>query len=82
MSMNIKNEEAHWLARKVSALTGESLTSAVTTALRERLERIEGPAAEDRVDSILSIAGRSGPRLEGVDLDHGSLLYDDQGLPR
>jgi antitoxin VapB len=80
--MNIKNEEAHRLARRVSDLTGESLTSAVTTALRERLERIEGPAPEDRLDSILRVARRSAPRLEGIDLDHDRLLYDEQGMPR
>lgn len=40
MSMNIENEETHRLARELAALTGESVTAAVTEALRERLERI------------------------------------------
>ena len=39
MSLNIKNEETHQLARELVALTGETMTGAVTVALRERLER-------------------------------------------
>ena len=39
MSLNIKNEETHQLARELAALTGESMTGAITVALRERLER-------------------------------------------
>jgi antitoxin VapB len=39
MALSIKTEEADRLARALSRLTGESLTRAVTTALRERLER-------------------------------------------
>ena len=40
MGMNIKNPEAHQLAREVAALTGESVTGAVTESPRERLERL------------------------------------------
>jgi antitoxin VapB len=39
MALSIKTEEADRLARRLSKLTGESLTEAVTNALRERLER-------------------------------------------
>ena len=39
MSLNIKNEETCELARELAALTGESMTGAITIALRERLER-------------------------------------------
>ena len=41
MSLNIKNEEAHRLARELAALTGESMTVAVIEALRERIERVQ-----------------------------------------
>ena len=41
MSLNIKNPEAHALAVRLAKLTGETLTEAVTAALRERLARIE-----------------------------------------
>ena len=39
MSLNIKSREAHELAAELARLTGESMTKAVTEALRERLER-------------------------------------------
>jgi antitoxin VapB len=39
MALSIKTDEADRLARRLSKLTGESLTEAVTKALRERLER-------------------------------------------
>jgi hypothetical protein len=39
MRLNIKNREAHLMAEELSKLTGESMTTAVTIALRERLAR-------------------------------------------
>ena len=39
MALSIKTDEADRLARRLSRLTGENLTEAVTKALRERLER-------------------------------------------
>ena len=35
MALNIKNPEAHRLAQEVAEVTGESLTEAVTLALRD-----------------------------------------------
>jgi antitoxin VapB len=37
--MNIKNPETERLARELAKSTGESLTAAITVALKERLER-------------------------------------------
>ena len=37
MALNIKNEEAHRLARELAEATGSSLTEAVTVALRQML---------------------------------------------
>lgn len=39
MHLNVKNGEAHKLATELARLTGESLTSVVIVALRERLAR-------------------------------------------
>jgi antitoxin VapB len=39
MALSIKTEEADRLARALSRLTGETMTEAVTIALRERLVR-------------------------------------------
>ena len=54
--LNIKSEEAHRLAVSLSALTGESLTQAITRALAERLERErllqDGAARRDRLAQL------------------------------
>ena len=42
MSLNIKNEETHRMARELARLTGESMTAAVNEAIRERLDRVRG----------------------------------------
>jgi antitoxin VapB len=39
MALSIKTDEADQLARTLARLTGETMTQAVTKALRERLER-------------------------------------------
>jgi antitoxin VapB len=39
MALSLKDEETDRLAREVAALTGETLTQAIRTALAERLER-------------------------------------------
>ena len=48
--LNIKSEDGYRLATELSALTGESLTQAVTEALRERLEREQ--RARDRAAKL------------------------------
>lgn len=83
MSLNIKDAEAHRLAQALAKETGETMTRAVTEALRERLERVrrrkrpEATAAE-----LLAIGRRCAATLKGEPVDHADLLYDDRGLPR
>jgi len=84
MSLNIKDEEAHRLARQLAKVTGESMTHAVTEAVRERLNRVRG-AQEIRLSARLLEIGRDcAAHLKEPfrSLDHGSLLYDEKGLPR
>jgi antitoxin VapB len=40
MALSIKTEEADRLARELSRFTGESMTDAITRAMRERLDRL------------------------------------------
>jgi len=86
MSMNIKNKEAHKLARQLARLTGESLTDAVTEAVRERLKRVENKHnhAARLSDRLLEIGRDCASRLKEPfrSGDHGDLLYDEKGLPR
>lgn len=83
MALSIKNDEADHLARALAELTGESLTQAVVTALRERLERQQAARRhDDFVEALLEIGRRyrSRPLLDARTADE--LLYDDAGLPR
>ena len=84
-SLNLKNREAYRLASQVARITGESMTQAVTVALRERLVRLDHAAqraslAEQLMAIGADCASRLGPRTRKI--DHGALLYDDKGLPR
>lgn len=82
MSLNIKNEEAHALAVQLARITGESLTGAVTQALRERLERLQQP--DTLADELLAIGRDCALHLKEPyrTTPHGELLYDDKGLPK
>ena len=63
MALSIKTEEADRLARALSRLTGESLTRAVTVALRERLdrERTRQACANDLPARLADLAQRLRP---------------------
>jgi antitoxin VapB len=83
MTLNIKDPIAHELARKLAEQTGESLTRAVTQALRERLERVSrAQTPESAADELLSIGRRCAATLKRKPVDHGTLLYDERGLPK
>ncbi len=83
MGFNVKNEETHRLARELAALTGESMTAAITLAIRERLERVRGATRGSLAERLRSIGKRTAPRLKGIrSTDHDTLLYDERGLPR
>ena len=78
MALNIKNEETRRLARELAELTGETITGAVTVALRERLER------EKRVKELHAIGEHCASLLsDGPSaVEHGDFLYDENGLPK
>lgn len=84
MSLNIKSEDAHRLARELAELTGESMTTAVTVAVRERRDRVragrDSPLAQRMLEIGKDCAARLPPSVR--ELDHGDLLYGDDGLPR
>ncbi len=84
MGLNIKNEEAHRLARELAQATGESMTVAVSEAIRERLERIRGNSKKDALERILEIGRDCAAHLKEPykSVDHGELLYDEKGLPK
>ena len=79
--MNIKNEEAHRLAIQVASFYDETLTEAVTVALRERLARA---SAESRLEKLrelsLEISARIPKEMTRESAD--AMLYNSLGLPR
>ncbi len=86
MALSVKNPETERLARDLAAATGETVTAAITAALRERLDRI-GSVGDRRAavrEQIARIAGDTAARWppELREVDHGDQLYDEQGLPR
>jgi antitoxin VapB len=82
MGTNIKNREAHQMAEELSKLTGESMTTAVTIALRERLARVRQEQGLSLADRLLAIGRDCAARLKEPfrSADHGDLLYDERGL--
>jgi antitoxin VapB len=84
MSLNIKDESTHRLAKQLARLTGESMTAAVNEAIRERLERVRGKSNNDVLNRIMKIASECGPLWKEPyrSMAHGDLLYDENGLPK
>lgn len=83
MSLNIKDRTAHALAQSLAKETGETMTQAVTIAIRERLARVRRRREpEATVADLLAIGRRCASALRRRPTDHGKMLYDEQGLPR
>ena len=84
MSLNIKSEQTHRMAKELARLTGESMTVAVGQAVRERLERVRKDSREGLARRLMQIAKECGPLWKEPfrSIDHGDLLYDEKGLPK
>lgn len=83
MALSIKHPEADRLARELAARTGETLTEAVVTALRERLARQQGRVrATPLREELAAIRHRcaSLPVLDNRSPDE-IISYDAHGLP-
>ncbi len=83
MALNIRNPEADQLARRLAAITGESISEAVLQAIRERLSR---EAERRHSSSIQGIIDRMQERIARLPVqDQGSdeeiLGYDSLGHP-
>lgn len=81
-TLNVKDPEAHRLAAAISRTTGESITRAVTEALRERLDRLQTSSGKASIEELLAIAKRASAQVKNPYLDHAVFLYDENGLPK
>ncbi|MGI8523695.1 MAG: type II toxin-antitoxin system VapB family antitoxin [Nocardioides sp.] len=87
MSLNIKNERVHALAREAARLTGQTQTRVIEEALERLLAGLDDqgvvPARRLRIDTAvgeLHAAMSDGARaaMSATEAE----LYDDVGLPR
>lgn len=83
MALSIKDDETDRLARELADATGESLTTAVREALRERLLRVKGRPAAPRLKDELRAIRKRCSRLPVLDRRSPEeiLGYDEHGLP-
>lgn len=83
MPLSIKNPEADRLARELAQTTGETLTDAVLTALRERLQRVTGRRRSVGLREEIARMQERVARLPVLDerTDDEILGYDEHGVP-
>jgi len=82
MPLSIKNDEAHRLAEELAHLAGESLTQAVTEAIRQRLERESRKRERSGIArKLMSIGRRCSSRPLTDSRAPDEILYDKDGLP-
>jgi antitoxin VapB len=83
MALNIKNPTTERLAHELAALTGESLTQAITEALRHRLEalsrRESTPTLLDEIAELQKFVKKH--RTKDRRSPEEILGYDAHGLP-
>ena len=84
MVLSIKDSEADRLARELARETGETITQAVSAALKERLLRLRrrhrGRRLADELDEIAKRCAAL-PVLDSRSAEE-ILGYDERGLPR
>ena len=82
--LNIKSEDAYRLASQLSELTGESLTTVVTKALRTELEREQRLHDKAALRArLLELADKISANMPSdVTSDHSWLYDEETGLPR
>lgn len=83
MALSIKNDEADRLARELADVTGQSLTDAIITALRQQLERETGRRHDLGVREEITRIQKRVAQLPRIDerSDEELVGYDEAGLP-
>lgn len=87
MTLQINSVRAEEMARRLSTLSGESVEDAVTTALEERLSRLDvpPPCRKMSVEEIRARVAeiRAAMTPEQLAWDYDADLYDEEtGLPK
>jgi antitoxin VapB len=84
MALSIKDPETDRLAREIAQRSGESLTEAVKTSLRERVERLRHRQEPTNLAERIMTIGRRCAELPELDSRSADEIigYDKNGLPR
>lgn len=83
MNLNIKNAEAHKMAIQLAKQTGNSITASVTEAIRRELRRTRDNSERiKRIDQLTARTAAAFAAHPEGNIDHGDLLYDENGLPK
>jgi len=83
VSLSIKHPDADKLARRLAEITGQSITAAVVTSLREQLRRETGRASAHRLGDELRAIGNRCAALPDYDkrTPEEIIGFDEHGIP-
>jgi antitoxin VapB len=81
MGLNIKNSETERLIQELAEATGQTLTGAITEAVREKLDRVRRKGLAER---LMEIGREAASRMteEERTFNYDDWLYDENGLPK
>ncbi len=85
MALQIEAPETIKVIRQLAQRTGQSDERAVDHAVREQLARLRTPEEEERRAEVYALVRELGAMFREhpeVIVDHGELLYGEDGLPR
>jgi len=84
MGLSIKNPEAEKLARELAERTGETITEAILTALRERMKKVAGRRQPVSLEQEIEAIAKRCAALPMIDVrsEDEILDYNEKGLPR
>jgi antitoxin VapB len=83
MAFHVSSEKVDQKVRRLAALTGESITDAIDSAVTEKLRRMEPKEPDPNyVDDLLRMADEIGKYLRpGIKSTDDLMGYDEHGLP-
>ena len=91
MSLNIKNDQTYELVKELAVMKGLSLTSAVTIAVQNEIDREKAardansqPRKKSRSELLKEFSKQCAPLFKDGRTGNGliSELYDENGLPK
>ena len=86
MALQIEAPETIRVIQELARRTGQSEERVVDAAVRERLARLRTPAEEEerraRVYALVRPLQAQFKEHPEAAIDHGELLYDEDGLPK